>query len=65
MGGPAFRLKSSDANQAKIQGFELTDPIIYITDELLECMKGPVLQIPNYRIPHDTGQQQDVQEESQ
>lgn len=34
----------------QIQGFELTHSSIYPTDELLECVKGPVLRIPNYRI---------------
>jgi hypothetical protein len=33
-----------------MQGFELTYPNIYPFEELLECMKGPVLQIEKDRI---------------
>ena len=36
-------------SQAKIQSFELTHHNLYNIHELLECMKGPVLQIQNYR----------------
>jgi hypothetical protein len=36
--------------RAQIQDFELAHPKIYTTYELLEHLKGPVLQIPNYRI---------------
>ena len=32
------------------EGSELTYPNIYPIDELMECMKGLVLQIQNYRI---------------
>jgi hypothetical protein len=46
----ASRLTSSDTCQAQIQGFELADPNIDCIDELLECMKGPVIQIQNYSI---------------
>ena len=38
VGEPA-ELTSSDTSQAQIQGFEL-----------IECVKGPVLQIQSYRI---------------
>ena len=27
----------------------MANPNIYLISELLECMKGPVLQIPNYK----------------
>ena len=43
-------MTSSDISQAQVQGFELIYPNIYPTDELLECMKWPVLQIQNYRV---------------
>jgi hypothetical protein len=33
-----------DTSQAQIQGFKLAHPIIYTTDELLDCMRGLVLQ---------------------
>jgi hypothetical protein len=33
-----------DSSQAQIQGFELAHPI-YPTNELLEYVKGPILQI--------------------
>lgn len=45
-------------SQAYIQSFELVRPNIYPIYKLLEHVKGLFLQI------HDTGQQQDVQEES-
>jgi hypothetical protein len=41
----ASGLTSSDTSQAQIQDFELVYPNIYSIDELLDCMKGPVLQI--------------------
>ena len=40
----------SDTSQAQIQDSELAHPNNYPTDELLECMKGLVLQIQNYRL---------------
>ena len=43
-------LASSDTFQVQIQGFELAHPKVYSIDELLECLKGPILQTPNYRI---------------
>lgn len=33
-------------SQAQIQGFEWAHPNIYPTDELLECMEGPVFYRP-------------------
>ena len=51
----ASRLTSSDTSQAQIQGFELAHPNIYPINELLECMKGLVLQIQNYRISMTQG----------
>ena len=48
-------LTSSDTSQAQIQGFELAHPNIYPINELLECMKGLVLQIQNYRISMTQG----------
>ena len=39
----------TSSDQAQIQGFELTHPNIYPTDELLEGMYWPVLLIQNYR----------------
>ena len=44
------KLTNSDISQAQIQGFELVTPVSYPIYELLEGMKGPVLQIQNYRI---------------
>jgi hypothetical protein len=41
---------SSATIQAKIQAFELADPNIYPTYELLEFMKGLVLQKQSFRI---------------
>ena len=49
------RLTSSDTSQAQIQGFELAHPNIYPIDELLKYMKGPVLQIQNYRMSMTQG----------
>jgi len=46
----AGRVTSSDTSQAQIRDFELACPNIYPIDELLECVKRPVLQIQNYRI---------------
>ena len=45
----------SDAPQAQIQGFQLVHPNIYPIIDLLECMKGLVLQIQNYRISMTQG----------
>ena len=53
--GRTGQLTSSDTSQAQIQGFELAHPNIYPTSELLECMKGLVLQIQNYRISMTQG----------
>ena len=43
-------LANSATTQAQIQGFELTHPNIYLICELLEPMKGPILQIKGCRI---------------
>lgn len=51
----ASRLTSSDTYQAQIQGSELTYPNIYPIDELMECMKGLVLQIQNYKLSMPQG----------
>ena len=51
----AGRLTNSATIQAQIQGFELAHPNIYPIYELLECMKGLVLQIQNYRISMTQG----------
>jgi len=59
----AAGLTSSATTQARIQGSELVHPNIYPINEVLKCMKGPVLQIQSCRISM-TGQQQDMQEES-
>ena len=48
-------LTSSDTSQAQIQGFELAHPNIYPINELLECMKGLVLQIQNPRVSMTQG----------
>ena len=45
----------TSSDQAQIQGFELTHPNIYPTDELLEGMYWPVLLIQNYRISTTQG----------
>lgn len=47
----ASGLTISGTFQNQIHSFELAQPNIYPTDELLQCVKGPVLQIQNYR--HD------------
>lgn len=47
----ACRQTSSDTCQAQIDVFELALPNIYNINELLEGIKGLVLQIQNYRIP--------------
>ena len=39
------RLTSSDTSQAQIQSFELAHPNVYPVNELLEYMKGHILQI--------------------
>ena len=46
----AGRLISSATTQAQIQVFELAHPSIYPIYELLECVKGFVLQIQRCRI---------------
>lgn len=43
------RLIRPETSQAQIQGFELAHPSIYPISELLQCMDGPALQIPNYK----------------
>ena len=48
-------LTSSDTSQAQIQAFELIHPNIQPIDELLECMKGLVLQIPSCKISMTQG----------
>lgn len=55
-GRAAGRINSATP-QAKIQGFELAHPYIYLTHELLECVKGILLQ-----DLHDAVQQRDIQE---
>jgi hypothetical protein len=45
--------------QAQIQGFELAHPNTYPIDELLECVKGLILQIQSHDL-HDTGPHQDI-----
>ena len=51
----ASRLTSLDSSQAQIQGFELAHASTYPIEELLECMKGSVLQIQNYRVSMTQG----------
>lgn len=46
----AGRLTSADTYQAQNQGFGLVHPNIHTINELLECIKGLVLWIQNYRI---------------
>jgi hypothetical protein len=46
----AGRLTSSYTSQGWIQGIQLALTNIYLIDELLECMKGLVLQIQSCRI---------------
>lgn len=43
-------LVSTNTSQAQVQSFESPQPYIYPIHELVECMKGLVLQIQNYRI---------------
>lgn len=59
----AVGLTNTDTSQVQIQGSEMANPNIYPIDELLKCMKGPVLQIQKLQDLHDTGQQQNIQEE--
>ena len=44
------RLATSDTSQPQFQDFELPQPNIWLIKELLGFMKGPILQIQNYRI---------------
>jgi hypothetical protein len=53
--GKAGGLTSSAISQAQIQGFELTYPNIHPINELLECVKEPVLQIQSCRISMTKG----------
>ena len=46
---------SSDTSQAQIHSFESAHPNIYPIYELLVHMKGPFLQIQNYRISMTQG----------
>ena len=48
--GRANGLTRSNTSQAQIQDFELAHPNIYPIDELLEYMKGLVLQIQTHRV---------------
>lgn len=56
-------LANSDTSQTLIQGFELVHLNIYPIDELLAYIKGPVLQIQNYRTSMTQGKQLGVHEE--
>ena len=47
-------LTNSVTTQTQIQGFELAYPNIYFICELLEYVKGPVLQIQSCRITTTT-----------
>jgi hypothetical protein len=49
------RQTNSVASQAQIQGFELAHPNIYPVYDLLECMKGLVLQIQSFMISMTQG----------
>lgn len=51
----ASRLTSSATIQVHIRGFELAHPNIYPIYELLEHVKGPVLQIQSFRISMTQG----------
>jgi hypothetical protein len=51
----AGRLASSDSSQGQIKGCELVHPNNYPIYEQLECMKGLVLQIQNYKISMTPG----------
>jgi hypothetical protein len=46
----ASRLANSATTQAQIQDFEWSQPVIYSICELLECVKGLVLQNQSYKI---------------
>lgn len=41
----AGRLTSATPTKSQIQGCELAHPKMYPTSELLECLKGEILQI--------------------
>jgi hypothetical protein len=51
----AHKLTNSHSSQAQIQGSGMAQPNIYPINELLEYMKGPVLQIQNHRISMTQG----------
>ena len=53
--GKAVRLTNSATTQVQIWGFELSHPNNYPVYELLEHMKGLVLQNQSYEDLHDTG----------
>lgn len=58
--GRASDLTSSDTSQAEIQDFKWAYHNIYTIYELLECMKGPILQMQNYRLRATTRQPRGV-----
>lgn len=51
---------SLDTSQTQIQGSELYHSNIYLIVDLLEHMKGAVVQIQNYRISVTTGYPREV-----
>lgn len=60
----AVRLTSSDTSRTQIRAFALAHLHIHPTDELLEYMKGLILQTPNYSISMIQGNNR-ISEESQ
>ena len=53
-----------ESTQVQNQGYELTHPNIHLISELLEHEKD-VPTDPKLQDSHDTGQQEDIQEEPQ
>lgn len=53
--GRAGKLTNSAITQAQIQGFEVAQPNIYPIYELLEHLKGSVLQIQSWRVSMTQG----------
>ena len=51
----SWRAEQPSSTQAQIQGFESAHPNIHPVCELLELMKGPLLQIQSRRISMTQG----------
>ena len=58
-------MTKSDTTQVQIQGFEMAHPNIYPIYELIQCLKGPVLQTQSCRISKITGYLREVSVKTQ